>query len=85
MWLSRALLFEHPQPLDLGTCLRICIDACATCEAECLACSELRVQRCGLACAHLRERCRRLLESIRVASRPRENRAALEASAHRDK
>jgi hypothetical protein len=33
----------------------------------------------------LRERCRRLLESIRVASRPGENRAGLESSTHRDK
>jgi len=72
MWLSHAVLFDRPEALDLSACLRICADACATCEAECLASqsSDPRVRRCRLACAQLRERCRKALDSVAVASIP---------------
>lgn len=70
MWLSQAVLFGRPEALDLSACLRICADACATCEAECLASQsrEPRVRRCLLACAQLRERCRKALDSAAVES-----------------
>jgi hypothetical protein len=47
-----------------------CIDACATCEAECrdLDRGDLLLRRCGVACNRLRERCRRLVEQKRRAS-----------------
>ena len=47
-----------------------CIDACATCEAECREVDrgDLLVRRCGIACKELRERCKRLVEQKRLAS-----------------
>lgn len=50
---------------ELEVILLRCINACATCEAECLAASptEPLTRRCRFACSKLRLRCGRLLSS----------------------
>src|SRR3982751_1379747 len=51
--------------MDLLRCLRLCIDACATCEAECLesAAHQAYAERCRSVCSKFADRCQQLLGS----------------------
>lgn len=61
--LTHVIVSEKANREQLRRFLLECTDACATCEAECLAtnASEPRAQRCRSACSTLRSRCERLL------------------------
>jgi hypothetical protein len=62
-YLTHAVSLRRPEFESMRMQLLVCIDACATCEAECLAQLEPEacVERCRSACRAFRERCQRLL------------------------
>lgn len=70
MVLGNVILTRRARGEALVPYLQGCVDACATCEAECreLVGHDLLARRCALACAELGKRCRLSLTLDRAAS-----------------